>query len=173
MDPVMDPVPGAGMGAGMGAGLRTGVLVIGGGFAGLCAAIEARLAGADVLLVDAAPPHLFGGNTRHCRNIRLATDRATPWQRGRYPAEEFAADLIAAGAPDPALAHRLAEGAGTLGPWLLAQGVALEGWADGNLPPSRRTAFLAGGGQGMTRALVRRAVALGVALRHGWRVEVL
>ncbi|MGY6411967.1 MAG: FAD-dependent tricarballylate dehydrogenase TcuA [Alkalilacustris sp.] len=157
----------------MGDGLRTGVLVIGGGFAGLCAAIEARLTGAEVLLVDAAPPHLFGGNARHCRNIRLASERATPWQQGSYPADEFAADLITAGAPDPALAHLLADGAGALGPWLIAQGVALEPWADGNLPPSRRTAFFAGGGQAMTNALVRRATALGVVVRHGWRVERL
>ncbi|MGC2394939.1 MAG: FAD-dependent oxidoreductase, partial [Rhodomicrobium sp.] len=41
------------------------VLVIGGGLAALCAAISAREAGASVLMVEAAPRALRGGNTRH------------------------------------------------------------------------------------------------------------
>jgi len=153
--------------------IRTGVLVIGGGFAGLCAAIAARQAGAAVLLADAAPAPLAGGNARHCRNIRLAAEAATPWQRGAYPAGELLTDLIAAGAPDAALAHVVAAGAADLGPWLVAQGVAFEPWADGNLPPSRRTAFFRGGGQAMTNALLRRAAVLGVKVRHRWEVRAL
>ncbi|AWD23165.1 hypothetical protein B6K69_17030 [Fuscovulum blasticum] len=149
------------------------VLVIGGGFAGLCAAIDAREAGAAVMLVDAAPRELLGGNARHCRNLRLVNPTETPFQRDSYPAAAFLADLRRKAAPDPDLAERLAEGAGDLGPWLLAQGVAFEPWADGNLPYSRRTVFLRGGGQALVNALVRRAVALGVDIRTGWRVRAL
>lgn len=139
----------------------------------MCAAIEARRAGAAVLLVDPAPPHRLGGNARHSRNIRLATDTATPWQEGPYPVDELAADLIASGAPDPALARLVAQEAATLGPWLIAQGVALERRADGNLPPSRRTAFFRGGGQALTNALLRQAHGLGVDLRQGWWANAL
>lgn len=153
--------------------LVTGVLVIGGGFAGLCAAIEARLAGAPVLLLEPAPVHLRGGNARHSRNIRLANPAETPWQPGRYPADELQAELAAMGAPDATLAARLAEGSAELGPWLAGQGVAFEPWAEGNLPRSRRTRFFRGGGQALVNALYGRAERLGVAIRHGWRVEEL
>lgn len=151
----------------------TGVLVIGAGPAGLCAAIEARLAGAAVLLADAAPVALLGGNARHCRNLRLANAAETPWQRDSYPVEAYLSDLRRMGTPDAALAQALAEGSATLGPWLAAQGVAFEPWAPGNLPFSRRTVFLRGGGQAMVNALLRRAAALGVAIRPGWQVGAL
>ncbi len=154
-------------------GLSTGVLVIGGGFAGLCAAIEARLAGASVVLLDAAPFHMRGGNARHSRNIRLAHDGETPWQRTQYPVTEFAADLIRVGAPDPVLSKLVADESTVLGSWLAAQGVAFEPWSDGNLPWSPRTAFFRGGGQALVNVLYRRAERLGVDIRHGWRVEAL
>lgn len=150
---------------------ETGVLVIGAGFAGLCAAIEARAAGAAVTLLEPAPLHLRGGNARHCRNIRLANPAETPWQRGSYPPDAFAADLAAMGTPAPDLALVLARQSESLGPWLAAQGVAFEPWADGNLPFSRRTAFLRGGGQALVNALFARAARLGVDIRYGWRVS--
>ncbi|ARE39588.1 TcuB: works with TcuA to oxidize tricarballylate to cis-aconitate [Rhodovulum sp. P5] len=152
---------------------KTGVLVIGGGFAGLCAAVEARLAGAVVTLLDAAPFHLRGGNARHCRNIRLANDVETAWQRGSYPVQDFLADLTRMGTPAPDLAGVLAEGSAGLGPWLAEQGVVFEPWSDGNLPWSRRTMFFRGGGQAMANALYRRAAGLGVDIRHGWQVARL
>src|SRR6266542_6489221 len=46
------------------------VLVVGGGNAGLCAAIMARQRGASVLLLEQAPRDLRGGNSRHARSMR-------------------------------------------------------------------------------------------------------
>ena len=46
------------------------VLVIGGGNAGLCAAITARRAGARVLVLESATKDFRGGNSRHTRNLR-------------------------------------------------------------------------------------------------------
>ncbi|HWC31455.1 MAG TPA: FAD-dependent oxidoreductase, partial [Dehalococcoidia bacterium] len=46
------------------------VVIAGGGNAALCAAMEAARAGASVLILEAAPPHLRGGNSRHTRNCR-------------------------------------------------------------------------------------------------------
>jgi tricarballylate dehydrogenase len=50
------------------------VLVIGGGNAGLAAAIDARRAGASVLVLECAPAHSRGGNSRHTRNLRCMHD---------------------------------------------------------------------------------------------------
>ncbi|SOB99112.1 precorrin 3B synthase CobZ [Rhodobacter sp. JA431] len=152
---------------------HTSVLVVGAGLAGLCAAIEARQVGAAVLVVDAAPPERLGGNARHGRNIRVANDVETPFQRDAYPAAEYAADLARIGCPDPALATALAEGSAELAPWLQAQGVRLEPWAEGHLPYSRRTVFLRGGGQALVNALLRRAAGLGVLIRPLCEVATL
>ena len=46
------------------------VLVVGGGNAGLCAAITARRAGARVLVLEIAIKDFRGGNSRHTRDIR-------------------------------------------------------------------------------------------------------
>ncbi|WP_113670544.1 FAD-dependent tricarballylate dehydrogenase TcuA [Rhodovulum sp. BSW8] len=168
-----DPDPAAPIAGARPAPLATGVLVAGAGFAGLVAAIEARLHGAAVTLIDPAPPPLLGGNTRHCRNIRLVHDRETPWQRGSYPAAEFATDLARLSPPETGLGAVLAEGSAGLGPWLAARAVAFEPWAEGNLPFSRRTAFFRGGGQALTNTLVRCAEGLGVEILCGWRIDVL
>ncbi|MBZ4021622.1 tricarballylate dehydrogenase [Rhodobacter sp. TJ_12] len=149
------------------------VLVIGAGLAGLCAAIAARAAGASVVLIDAAPVERLGGNARHGRNIRVANAHETPFQRDAYPAAEYAADLARIGCPDPALAQALAEGSADLADWLQAQGVRLEPWAAGNLPYSRRTVFLRGGGQALVNVLLRRAAGLGVVIRPRSTVTAL
>ncbi|SOB99094.1 FAD-dependent tricarballylate dehydrogenase TcuA [Rhodobacter maris] len=151
----------------------TGVLVIGAGLAGLCAAIAAREAGASVVLLDAAPEARLGGNARHGRNIRCAHATETEVQRDAYPVAEFAADLGRLAGADPGLAAVLAQGSADLADWLMAQGVRLEPWAEGHLPYSRRTVFLRGGGQAMVNALLRRARTLGVALFSEARVEAL
>jgi len=50
------------------------VLVLGGGNAALCAALAAREAGRSVLLLECAPKHFRGGNSRHTRNLRCMHD---------------------------------------------------------------------------------------------------
>ena len=46
------------------------IIVVGGGNAGLCAAIEAAETGARVLILESAPKDYRGGNSRHTRNFR-------------------------------------------------------------------------------------------------------
>jgi tricarballylate dehydrogenase len=77
------------------------VLVSGGGAAALAAAIEAAEAGATVLLLDAAPAALCGGNTRHSRNFRYAHLAPTPFTPDAYTPDEFRADLTRTGADVP------------------------------------------------------------------------
>ena len=50
------------------------VIVIGGGQAGLTAAISAAERGCTVCILEAAPEAMRGGNSRHTRNLRVAED---------------------------------------------------------------------------------------------------
>jgi tricarballylate dehydrogenase len=50
------------------------IIVVGGGNAALCAAIEAAETGARVLILEAAPKDYRGGNSRHTRNFRCMHD---------------------------------------------------------------------------------------------------
>ncbi len=51
------------------------VLVIGGGNAGLCAAMTAKRGAASVLLLESSPEVFRGGNSRHTRDIRYMHER--------------------------------------------------------------------------------------------------
>lgn len=74
-------------------GARWDVLVIGGGNAGLVAAISARHLGRRVLLLERAPIGLRGGNTRHARNIRCVHRTAGAYNTGSYLQDDFWSDL--------------------------------------------------------------------------------
>jgi glycine/D-amino acid oxidase-like deaminating enzyme len=70
------------------------VVVLGGGNAGLCAALSAAGGGARVLVIESAPKALRGGNSRHTRNLRCMHDTPTDILTDIYPEEEFFADLV-------------------------------------------------------------------------------
>ena len=61
------------------------------------AAIEATASGARVLLLERAPEHLRGGNSRHTRNIRYLHDERTAYVTGPYRRDEFLDDLLRVG----------------------------------------------------------------------------
>lgn len=151
------------------------VLIAGGGTAALCAALAARRLGASVLLLEAAPRELRGGNTRHSRNLRLIHEAPTPFTSGRYDADEFHADLARAtgDAGQSALRERLIQGSAGLESWLSSLGVAFQPIDSGVLPHSRKTAFLLGGGKAMLNALYRSAERSGVVISYAHRVGAL
>src|SRR5947199_2868311 len=104
--------------------LKYGVLVIGGGNAALGAAISARRAGADVLVLEGAPKFYRGGNTRHTRNMRCAHDAATDILTGPYTEQEFWEDLqrVTEGETDEQLARLMVCESKDILNWIVEQG---------------------------------------------------
>ena len=144
------------------------VLVIGGGNAALCAAISARRAGAEVLVLEGAPKFYRGGNTRHTRNMRCAHDAATEILTGPYTEEEFWEDLlrVTGGQTDEELArHMIAESKDILG-WIVEQGVRWQPSLGGTLSLGRTNSFFLGGGRAMLNALYLTAEQLGVQVLY-------
>src|SRR6186713_2346326 len=70
------------------------LLVIGGGNAALCAAITARGHGLDVAIVEAAPIHFRGGNSRHTRNMRTMHSGPLEALIESYSEDEYWQDLL-------------------------------------------------------------------------------
>jgi tricarballylate dehydrogenase len=151
------------------------VLVVGGGSAGLTAAIAARHRGASVRLVEHAPAKLRGGNTRHARNFRVMHDDPRWYVPDSYSEDAFLADLqrVTHGTSDETLARLLIRGSADITEWLIDNGVRLQNPADGAMPYSRRTAFFLGGGKAMINALYTTAARLGVVISHDSEVVAL
>lgn len=151
------------------------VLVIGGGVAGLCGAITARRAGADVRLIEHAARPMRGGNARHARNLRAVHREPTRFSPGNYAAAEFVSELgrIGGQRSDPALSLILAEDSASVVSWLAATGVPFQPAGTGLLPVSRRTSFLLGGGKTMINRLYETAESLGVTIDYATRCTAL
>ena len=96
------------------------IIVIGGGNAGVCAAITAAERGCSVLVIDSAPRDMRGGNTRHTRNLRAMHDEPTDVMTGRYSFEEYWEDLmrVTKGVTNEHLAEITLKGSQALMNWL-------------------------------------------------------
>ena len=138
---------------------HTEVLVIGGGHAGLCAAITAREAGASVVLLEHAPQEMRGGNSRHTRNLRAMHDAPTATLADAYSEEEYWQDLlrVTKGDTDESLARLMIRESRALLDWLGGCGVRYQPALSGTLNLNRTNAFFLGGGKALLDALYRRA----------------
>ncbi|HEV3086803.1 MAG TPA: FAD-dependent tricarballylate dehydrogenase TcuA [Candidatus Elarobacter sp.] len=151
------------------------VIVVGGGNAALTAAISARRAGAEVLLLERAPERMRGGNTRHTRDIRIAHDAPLDAAPGAYAVDEFFEDLlrVTGGETDRALAEiALRESAGVPA-WMEAQGVRWQPALTGTLHLSRTNLFFLGGGKHVVNTYYDTAIRLGVRVRYDATVTAL
>lgn len=151
---------------------RYDVLVAGGGNAALCAAITAARAGATVLIVEAAPKPLRGGNSRHTRNMRVAHDAGNGILTGPYPVEEYWEDLlrVTSGQTDEQLARLTLAHSRELWDWHQQQGVRFQPSLSGALSLGRTNAFFLGGGKALLNALYRTAAARGVRVVYEAKV---
>ena len=149
------------------------VLVVGGGNAGLSAAITAREAGASVVLLEYAPKAFRGGNSRHTRNLRVMHDSPAATLSGRYSSSDYWNDLLSVtrGHTDEHLARVTIEGTSQLLPWMHAHGARFQPALEGTLSLSRTNAFFLGGGKALMNAYYAAAERLGVRVVYDAEVR--
>ena len=147
---------------------RPDVLVLGGGNAGLCAAIAAREAGARVLVLESAPRWQRGGNSRHTRNLRCRHDAPEDVLTASYLDDEYFDDLIrvTGGQTDAALARLVIRESGSCRAWMRAHGAHFQPALGGTLQLSRTNAFFLGGGRALMNAYYRAAERIGVTILY-------
>ncbi len=140
------------------------MVVVGGGNAGICAAISARRAGSEVLVLERGTETFRGGNSRHTRDIRYAHEGPDGIAVGSYPQDEFLADLasVTDDRSDRDLADRLARGSASLPAWMSEQGIHWQDSLHGALHLSRTNAFFLGGGRALLNTYYATAIRLGV-----------
>jgi tricarballylate dehydrogenase len=156
-------------------GARYDVLVIGGGNAGLSAALTARRLGARVLVLDCAPRELRGGNSRHTRNLRCAHTAPTQILTEVYTEEELLADLarVNGDETDEALATLVAARSTECVPWMEALGARFQAALRGTLQLSRTNAFFLGGGTALMNTYYAAAEKRGIDVRYDAEVTQL
>ena len=144
------------------------IIVVGGGNAALCAAIEAAETGARVLILEAAPKPYRGGNSRHTRNFRCKHDGPLSVLIESYGEDEYFDDLmrVTKGNTDEALARMVIRTSQDCLPWMEAHGVRFQPSLSGTLSLGRTNAFFLGGGKALVNAYYRTAQDLGVEVRY-------
>lgn len=140
------------------------MLVVGGGNAGLCAAISAAERGARVLLLERASQPWRGGNSKYTRDVRVAGDE--------YPDQELLADLrgVAGGGAEAPLAPFTVSRSRTIPAWMEAHGVRWQAPLGGTLQLSRTNRFFLGGGKALVNQYFDVAQRLGVEVLYEAKV---
>src|ERR1035437_9934267 len=151
--------------------MRSDVLVIGGGNAALCAALSARDAGADVLVLEGADKPWRGGNSKYTRNIRLAHGR-DDLMPGTYEESEFLDDLekVSGKDFDSEMAAFVIAESRSVAAWMAGHGVRWQAALGGTLGLARTNRFFLGGGKALLNVYYRHAANAGVRLMYEARV---
>ncbi len=151
------------------------LIVVGGGNAALCAAIEAAEQGCTVVILESAPKEYRGGNSRHTRNFRCMHGGPLSVLTDSYGEDEYFDDLmrVVKGKTDESLARMCIRESEDCLPWMEAHGVRFQPSLSGTLSLSRTNAFFLGGGKALVNAYYRTAQALGVEVRYDAEVTHL
>jgi tricarballylate dehydrogenase len=143
------------------------VAVLGGGNAGLCAALTAREAGARVIVVECAPRDFRGGNTRHTRNLRCVHAGPTECLTETYSADEFFSDLVrTTGDTNEPLARLVIERSADCPEWMRRRGVRFQSSLRGTLHLARTNAFFLGGGKALMNSYYAAAERMGIEVMY-------
>ncbi|MEM4097999.1 MAG: FAD-dependent tricarballylate dehydrogenase TcuA [Candidatus Micrarchaeaceae archaeon] len=146
------------------------VVIVGGGNAGLVAAITSAENGAKTLLLESAPKLDRGGNTKHTRDIRYAhsDDRFTS---GVYPKNELLNDLRKVSKDfDEKIAASVIDDSESVPYWMEHHGIKFKKEIRGTLSLSRTNAFFLGGGKALVNTYYREAERLGVKILYNAQV---
>jgi len=140
------------------------VAVVGGGNAALCAAIAAQRAGARVVVLERAPRHFRGGNSRHTRNFRCLHTTPGQYLTGTYTEDEFLSDLrsVNGGPIDESLARMAIQQSATCPEWMAREGVRFQAALHGTLQLGRTNLFFLGGGKALMNTYYASAERLGI-----------
>ena len=151
------------------------VAVLGGGNAGLCAALTAREAGASVIVVECAPRHFRGGNSRHTRNLRAAHATPTSVLTDTYSEGEFLSDLLRVTGEDTdkALAKLVVHRSAGCAEWMQRHGVRFQSSLQGTLHLDRTNAFFLGGGKALMNSYYAAAARSGIEVVYDAEVFAL
>ncbi|MFT4054141.1 MAG: FAD-dependent oxidoreductase [Novosphingobium sp.] len=152
------------------------VIVIGSGAAGMSAAIEARLAGASVMVVE-ADGHL-GGATRNSTGVVYACETAAQREKGIEDSADAVYDYIMTlnqHAVRPDLVRCYADESGAMVAWLEEKGVEFPAamLVHSDVTDVQRGHTSKTFGLGIADALINRAGALGVETALGTRIDGL
>lgn len=144
------------------------VIVIGGGNAGMSAALTARECGARVLVIEAAPENARGGNSRHVRNLRCMHDVPLGVLQDSYSESEYWQDLqqVTGGRTNEQLARLTIRESESCFRWMMQQGVRFQPALGGTLQLSRTNAFFLGGGKALLNSYYRKAEAIGIEVMY-------
>ncbi|NNE37673.1 MAG: FAD-dependent tricarballylate dehydrogenase TcuA [Gammaproteobacteria bacterium] len=151
------------------------VIVIGGGNAGMTAALTARESGARVLVVEAAPEHARGGNSRHVRNLRCMHDEPLGVLQDSYTESEYWEDLqqVTGGRTNEDLARLTIKESEACFRWMVQQGVRFQPALGGTLQLSRTNAFFLGGGKALLNGYYRKAADIGIEVIYDSPVSAI
>ena len=151
------------------------VAVVGGGNAGLSAALAAQQAGASVIVLEASPRDFRGGNSRHTRNLRCAHAAPTDVLTESYAEDEFLADLmrVTNNEADGPLARLLVDRSASCPAWMAQFGVRFQPSLSGTLHLSRTNAFFLGGGKALMNSYYAAAARAGICVVYDAEVTDL
>jgi len=151
------------------------VAVVGGGNAGLSAALTAREAGASVIVLERAPRHFRGGNSRHTRNLRAAHATPTAILTDTYSEDEFFSDLLRVTGDDldRDLARLVVHRSAGCPDWMRRHGVRFQSSLQGTLHLGRTNAFFLGGGKALMNSYYAAAARAGIEVVYDADVHAL
>jgi tricarballylate dehydrogenase len=138
------------------AGCHWDVIVAGGGNAAVVAALSANDLGASVLVLERAPKHLRGGNSRHTRNIRCVHG-SDEFNTGPYSSQELWNDLcnIGEGPSNEELARFTVRDSESILQWMADHGARWQKALRGTLHLDRTNRFFLGGGKALLNSYYR------------------